>query len=117
MSKIDNDDLNDGLDDDEWLCGGEIDPRAGRGSPRYSSPYSNPYHGPWNYSQNTTVDYLVQAHKREIAALRVHHEEKLSLLNDKAQLQMDRVIMKITSDVEKYQQEIDVLKKENQKLK
>lgn len=110
MSKIDDeDDLNDGLDDDEWLCGGETDPRARRGGPRYSSSYSYPYHGPWNYSQNTTVDYLVQAHKREITSLKAHHEEKLRLCKQNADLQMECVLIKLTADHE-------ALRKENENL-
>jgi len=116
MSKIDDeDDLNDGLDDDEWLCGGYTDPRAKR--PQYSSPYSSPYHGPWNYSQNTTVDYLVQAHKREITSLKSHYEEKLILLNDKAELQSELLMSKIQFQVIGWQREKDELKKENEALK
>ena len=121
MSKIDDeDDLNDGLDDDEWLCGGETDPRTGRAAPRYSpysSPYSSPYHGPWDYSQNTTVDYLVQAHKREITSLKSHYEEKLILLNDKAQIQSGLLMSKIQFQVIGWQREKDELKKENEVLK
>lgn len=117
MNKVDDeDDLNDGLDD-EWLCGGETDPHTGRGGPRYSSPYSYPYHGPWNYSQKTTVDYLVQAHKREITSLKSHYEEKLILLNDKAQLQSELIMSKIKFQVIGWQRENDELKKENQALK
>lgn len=58
MSKIDNeDDLNDGLDDGEFLCGGYTDPRSSPYSRPPSSPYSRPYgYGPWNSSQSSTLD-------------------------------------------------------------
>lgn len=64
----DEDDLNDGLDDCSDSC-----------YPPYSS---YPYHGPWNISK-TALDYLVEAHKRELSTIKGFYQTKIDELEAK----------------------------------